>query len=115
MKLRLMAVAMAVAVQIDEADQGRLVERNSLPRGDFVQRVVNVRQMVRGNVADESADDFVITHTAMQPAEKQDKLRTNRKDSRENAVPVGGHQNPGPAAAAHRFSSPKVLSDTEED
>ena len=72
MKLRLMAVAMAVAVQIDEADQGRLVESNSLPRGDFVQRVINVRQMVRGNVADESAHNFVITHTAMQPAEKQE-------------------------------------------
>src|SRR5947208_4344576 len=99
MKLRLMAVAMAVAVQIDEADQGRLVESNSLPCGDFVQRVINVRQMVRGNVADERADDFVITHTAMQPAEKQNKLCADGKDSSENAVPVCRNQNPWTAAA----------------
>ncbi|PYU11272.1 MAG: hypothetical protein DMG37_17455 [Acidobacteria bacterium] len=109
-----MAVAMAVAVQIDEADQGRLVESNSLPRGDFVQRVVNVRQMVRGNVADESADDFVIAHTAMQPAEKQYELRDDGKDCSENAVPVCRHQNPWTAAACRRFSSAHDLSDASE-
>jgi hypothetical protein len=85
-------VALAMAVEVHEADQGRFVEGNSLPRGDFVQRVVNVRQMVGGDVADEGAHDFVVTHAAMRPAKKQNELRADRKDGCENAVPVGSHR-----------------------
>jgi hypothetical protein len=82
---------MAVTVQVDEADEGRFVEGNSLPGGDFVQRVVNVRQMICGNVADESAHDFVIAHAAMQPAEKQNELHSDGNDGGQNANPIGGH------------------------
>src|SRR5579859_5371737 len=81
-----------VTVEIDEADEGRFVERNSLPRGDFVERVVNVRQMIGGDIANEGAHDFVVAHAAMHPAKKQNELRADRKDGCENAVPVGGHR-----------------------
>jgi hypothetical protein len=64
------SVAAAVAVEVNEADERRFVERNSLPRGDFVKRVVNVRQVIGGDVANEGARDFIVAHAAMQPAEK---------------------------------------------
>lgn len=53
-------LAVAAAVEVDETDEGRFIERNSLPRRNFVQRVVDVRQMIRGNITDKGADDFVI-------------------------------------------------------
>jgi len=81
-----------VAVEIDEADERRLVEGNSLPRSDFVERVVNVRQMVRGDVANESARDLIVADATMEPAKKYDELHANGKNSSENAVPVSGHE-----------------------
>ena len=81
-----------MAVEVNEADERRFVELNSLPRGDFVQRVVNVWQMIRGDVADERGHDFVVAHAAMQPAKKHYELHTDGKDSGQNANPVGGHR-----------------------
>ncbi len=66
------------AVQVDEVNEGRFVEFNSLLGGDFLQRAVNVGQMVCGDVAHEGAGDFVVAHAAVQPAEKQDKLHKHR-------------------------------------
>lgn len=66
-----------MAIEVDEADEGRFVEGNSLPRSDFVQRVVNVRQMICGDVADEGAHDFVIAHAAMHPAKEENELRAD--------------------------------------
>ena len=80
-----------MAVEVDEADEGRFVEGNSLPRGDFVQRIVNVRQVIRGDVADESTSDFVIAHAAMQPSEKQHELHADGKERGKHGVPVSGH------------------------
>lgn len=84
----MLPVAMAVTVEVDEADQGRFVESNSLPGGDFVQRVVNVRQMIGGHVADEGTRDFVIAHAAMEPAQEQNELHSDGKRRCENAEPV---------------------------
>jgi len=83
---------MAVAVEINEADEGSFVERNSLPRGDFVKRIVDVRQMIRGDVANEGARDFVVAHAAMQPAEKDDELHADGKGRGGQSVPVCGHE-----------------------
>ena len=81
-----------MAVEVDEADQRRFVEGNSLPGRDFVQRVVNVRQVIRGDVADEGAHDFVIAHAAMEPAQEENELRTDGKDCGENRVPMRVHE-----------------------
>ena len=82
------AMAMAVAVKVDETDHGRFVERDSLPCSDFVQRVVDMRQMVRSDVTDEGSHDFVIAHAAMHPGKKQDELRADGNCSGKNAVPM---------------------------
>jgi hypothetical protein len=88
---RMAVLPVAVAVQVDEAHQGRFVERNSLSRGDFVQRVIDVRQMICGDVADEGSHDFVVAHAAVQPTQKKDELHADGKDRGEDAVPVCGH------------------------
>ncbi len=85
--------AMAMAVQVHEAHQGRYVQGDSLLGGDFVQRVVDMRQVTCRDVSDESAHNFVIAHAAVQPAEKQDELHADGKDRGEYAVPVCGHEN----------------------
>lgn len=92
-----------VAVEVDEADEGRFVEGNSLPGGDFVQRVVNVRQMVCGDIVDEGARDFVVAHAAMEPTEEEHELHAYGKDRSENAVPVSGHGVLGSAVAGPLF------------
>ena len=61
-------------VQVDELDHGRFVERNSLLRGDFLQRGVDVRQMIGGDVVYEGAVDFFVAHAAMEPAQEDDEL-----------------------------------------
>jgi len=80
-----------VVVEVDESHQGRFVEGNSLLRGDFVERVVNVRQVIGGDIADEGARDFVISHAAMQPAQKQNELHSDGKGRREQAEPMSEH------------------------
>lgn len=85
-----LSAAMGVAVQVDETHEGRFVEPDSLPRGDFVERVVDVRQMIGGDVVDEGTRDFVVAHAAMQPAQKQDELHADGKGRGENGVPVHG-------------------------
>src|SRR6267143_7207064 len=85
------SLGVAVAVQVHKSNEGRFVEFNSLLGGDFLQRVVDVRQMIRGDIANKGAGDFVIAHAAVQPAEEQDKLHASAKDGRQNAVPMGGH------------------------
>jgi len=47
--------------------------------------------MVRSNVANESADNFVIAHAAMQPAEKEHELHASGNDGGQDGVPMGGH------------------------
>ena len=70
----------AVTVQVHKPDEGCIVEFNSLLGCDFLQCVVDVRQMIGGNVADESPRDFVIADAAMQPAQEQDELHASGND-----------------------------------
>jgi hypothetical protein len=70
---------------VDELDQGRFVEVNSLLRGDFLQRVVDVRQVIGGDVAHEGAGDFVVAHAAVQPAQEDDELHRDGNECREPA------------------------------
>jgi hypothetical protein len=69
-----------VTIQIHETHHGSFGEVNSLPLADFVQGGVDTWQMDGGDVADESADDFVIAHAAMQPAEKEHELYAGGND-----------------------------------
>src|SRR5574337_355327 len=50
----------AGAVHVNEAHAGRQVERNPVMRGNAVQGIVDVRQMVHGDIADKGAVDFVV-------------------------------------------------------
>ncbi|PYU53027.1 MAG: hypothetical protein DMG48_01955 [Acidobacteria bacterium] len=70
----------AVTVQVHKPDEGCIVEFNSLLGCDFLQRVVDVRQMIGGDVAHKGARDFVISHAAVQPAQEQDKLHSGGSD-----------------------------------
>ena len=62
------------AVQVHETHERRGIERNSLLLGDGAQRVVNVRQMICGDVMDKSAVYFIVAYAAMEPAQKHDEL-----------------------------------------
>jgi len=73
-------MVMAVCVEIDEADQGWFGWFNSLLARNGVQRGVDMRQMVRGDVVDESAHDFVVAHAAVQPAKEEDELHGDGDD-----------------------------------
>jgi hypothetical protein len=90
-----------MTVQIHEAHHGRFIQVNSLLRSNLLERAVDVRKMIRGNVAHEGTGDFVIAHAAMQPAQEQEKLQASGKDGGQNAVPVDAHGFPfglGPAS-----------------
>jgi hypothetical protein len=80
-----------VSVQVHEVNERRFIEFNSLPLGDFVQGVVDVREMIRRNVADEGVRDFVVAHAAMQPAEKHSELHGAGNDRGQNGKPGCGH------------------------
>ena len=82
----------AVVVQIHEAEEGRVVEGNSLLCRDLAQCGINVRQMIRGNVVDEGAVNFVVAHAAMETAQEQNELRTDGDESGQNGVPVNRHE-----------------------
>src|SRR5882724_1696370 len=67
--------------------------------------------MIRGDVADEGADDFVVTHAAMQPAEKQHELHAGGNDRGQDAVPMCGHESSlGVQRLGAAFSSSKQVS-----
>src|SRR5690348_9053088 len=69
-----MPAVAARMVEVDELDEGSFVQFDSLLGGDFLQRAVDVGEMVGGDVADEGAGDFVVAHAAVQPAEKENEL-----------------------------------------
>lgn len=72
--MRRARLAAIFSIEVEELDQGRLTEVNSLLLGDLAQRGVDVRQMVERDVADERAIDFVVAHAPVQPAEEQREL-----------------------------------------
>src|SRR3972149_11459483 len=76
------------AVQLEEADWRRLVEFDLQVRGDEAQRVIDVRQMIDGHIADKGALDFLVAQAAMQPAQKHDQLREQGEGDDQ---PVGIH------------------------
>ena len=79
----------AAGAEIDEVDDREFVERNSLLGADGLQRIVDVRQVVEGDVADAGVDDFVFAHAAMQPAEEERELYEHRQKSCEQAGESG--------------------------
>ena len=65
---------MTAGAEVDEMDDGEFVERNSLLGADGLQRVVDVRQVRKRDIADAGVDDFVFAHTSMEPAEEEREL-----------------------------------------
>jgi hypothetical protein len=74
-----------IAAEVDEMDDREFVERNSLLGSDGLQRIVDVRQVVKGNVANAGVDDFVFAHASVQPAEEERELDRDRQESCEQA------------------------------
>jgi hypothetical protein len=100
-----------MAVQVHEADHGRVVELNSLPRGDLLKRVVDVRQMIDGDVMDKGVRDFILAHAAMQPAEEEYELDADSEDGGQYAVPVGRHGGPWEVHEAKEINEVKEVKD----
>ena len=48
-------------------------------RGNAAQRVIDMREMIDGHVADEGAFDGGVAQTPMQPAKENTELRDERK------------------------------------
>jgi len=80
-----------VSLEFDEAHQGRFLRINSLLACDGVQRSIDVRQMIRRDVAHKCADDFVVAHAPVQPAQKQNELHSDRNKRGQDGGPVDGH------------------------
>ena len=57
--------------------------------GDLAQRVVEMRKMIDGHVANEGAANFIVAGAAMQPAEEKEKLDARGKADHD---PVGVHR-----------------------
>src|SRR5579863_7513565 len=70
-------------------DDREFVERDSLLGADGLQRVVNVRQVVQGDVAHACVNDFVFAHAAMQPTEEKRELDCDRQKRCEKASQSG--------------------------
>jgi len=69
----------ATFVQVDEAKRGRFGQGNSLLLGNGAECIVDVRQVICGNVVDEGAMDFVVAKAAMKPAQEHDELHADGK------------------------------------
>jgi hypothetical protein len=76
------------AVQFREVHRRRVVDFDALMRSDAPQRVINVREMVEGHVANKCALDGGVAKPSMQPAEENTQLREQRK---RNDQPIGIH------------------------
>jgi len=77
-----------VAVQFQELDRWRLFQLNAELAGDLAQRVIQVREMIDGHVANEGAANFVVARAPVQPAEEEKELKTCRETDND---PVGIH------------------------
>src|SRR5579859_2449563 len=85
------SVVAAMSLKFDEAHQGRFLRLNSLLSCNRVQRGIDMRQMVGGDVAHEGAHDFVVAHAAMQPAQEEDELHADGNERGQDSGPVEGH------------------------
>lgn len=70
------------AVELEIPDLRVVVEGDAVGAGNQAQRGIDVREMVGGDVTEKGAMDFVVAHAAVQPAEKQCKLREKNGSSR---------------------------------
>ena len=64
-----------MAVQLEELDGRGLLQLDAVVSGELTERVVNVRKVIEGHVANEGAANFVVAGAAVQPAEKDEKLK----------------------------------------
>src|SRR5260370_21220710 len=75
-------ITAARAVEFEILNLRWVGERDAVGGGDGPQRRINVREMVGGEVPEESAVDFVVADAAMQPAEKQRELHQQDRNDR---------------------------------
>jgi hypothetical protein len=64
-----------LAVQLQELDGRGFLEFDAELAGDLTQGVIEVREVVDGHVANESATNFVIAGSAVQPPKKKEQLQ----------------------------------------
>jgi hypothetical protein len=77
-----------LAVEFHEVDVGRFFQLQSQVAGDLSQRVIQVRKVVDGHIADKRAANFIIARAAMQPSEENRELDEARESDDD---PVGIH------------------------
>ena len=68
-----------LAVQFEELYGWGFFELDAELAGNLTQRVIEVRKVVDGHVANEGAANFVVAGAAVQPAEKEEQLQARRK------------------------------------
>lgn len=76
------------AIQLKETNRRRIIDFNTVMFGDAPQHMIDVRQMIESDVADEGAVDGGIAQAPMQPAEENTKLREKSKSKDQ---PIGIH------------------------
>lgn len=75
MRIRLIVLA----IQLEEADRRWILDFETVMRGNQPQRVIDMRQMIDGHVADEGALDIRIAQASMQPTQENAKLGEQRE------------------------------------
>jgi hypothetical protein len=70
--------------------------------------VVNMRQMIGGDVVNESVSDFIFAHAAMQPTKEDCKLHADGEDGSQDGVPMGGHGGPWEAEEVKEVNEAKA-------
>src|SRR5277367_1498821 len=90
-KLEARSIVVTATVKFDEAHERRLVELNSLLAGDGVERRIDVRQMICGDVVYKRANDFVVAHAAVQPPQEKNELHADGNERRQDGRPGDGH------------------------
>ena len=68
-----------LAIQLKEADRRWILDFEMMVRGNQPQRVIDMRQMIDSDVADEGAFDIGIAQAPMQPAKENAKLSEQRE------------------------------------
>jgi hypothetical protein len=85
--------ALAVlASQFQEMDGRGFSKLDAEVACDLAQRVIEMREVIDGHVANEGAADFVVAGAAVQPAKKKEHLEARGET---NHDPVGIHKNLG--------------------
>jgi len=65
-----------MAIEFEELDGRRVLELDAELASDLAQRVIEVREVIDGHVADEGDANFVVAGAPVQPAKEEKQLET---------------------------------------